>query len=247
MIFQATFDNGAEKLRNIVDLLKDHVSECVFNLDQTGIFIQSLDSSLIALVDIFIDQDYPLYYRCDDPCSIGVNISALHTILKFAGKKGTCVLRQDTPDVLSISCSGESTKETTATYELKLLDIAKEKVFVPKMTHHSVQKISPVELQRILKQLSELSEDVVVTKTDTKLSFAALGDAANAILTVHTETRTPEEITSKFSLKYLLWAAKVASFSKDDIEFAFDPHQPLMITYRTESIDVKFFIPMRED
>ena len=247
MIFQATFDNGAEKLRNIVDLLKDNVTECVFKLDQNGIHIQTLDQSHVALVDIFIDREHPMYYRCDEPSSIGVNITALHSILKFAGKKGTCVVRQDEKDILSISFTGEKSTDTVATYELKLVDIEHKELPIPKLNYGAVQNISPIDLQRILKQISEFSDEVLVSKQDTKLSFAALGDAANAILTISTETRSKEIVTSKFSLKYIMWAAKVASLTKDDIEFAFDCQHPARVTCNTKTTGVIFFIPIRED
>lgn len=75
-------------LKKIVDVLKELVKECNFEVNSEGIKVQAMDSSHVCLVTFHLRADgfEEGNYRCDKPGHLGINVDNLQKILKCAGE-----------------------------------------------------------------------------------------------------------------------------------------------------------------
>ncbi|RPA94200.1 proliferating cell nuclear antigen [Choiromyces venosus 120613-1] len=85
---------GNEKeMKIFVDAIKDHVYDCNFNCSDSGIDLQTMDNSQIALVPIVLQAVGFLPYHCDRKLTHGISLTTLTKILRYTGDEDTLALK----------------------------------------------------------------------------------------------------------------------------------------------------------
>jgi proliferating cell nuclear antigen len=74
----------ASLLKKILDAI-GLVAEANFDCSNTGISLQAMDTSHVALVAVLLRKSGFTQYRCDRNIPLGINLAALSKILKCAG------------------------------------------------------------------------------------------------------------------------------------------------------------------
>merc|ERR1719428_574639 len=110
-------------LKKVVDAIKDLCKDVNFDCSEKGMQVQSMDSSHVALVSLFLRESAFSEFKCDRPTSLGMNVDSLGKILKMCGPNDSLKLRYSTnADVVSFQCeSGED--DRIADFDLKLMQI----------------------------------------------------------------------------------------------------------------------------
>jgi proliferating cell nuclear antigen len=93
----------AVTLKKILDSAKDLVTEANFDCSDSGIALQSMDSSHVALVALLLRAQGFEHYRCDRNMSIGLSLTSLSKVVKCAGNDDVITLKaNDKADVLGL-------------------------------------------------------------------------------------------------------------------------------------------------
>lgn len=99
----------AATLKKLLDACKDLVSEAGFECNDSGIAMQAMDSSHIALVSLLLRAQGFEHYRCDRHASLGVSMDSFGKILKCASNDDILTLRADEKaDVLTLMFETQS-------------------------------------------------------------------------------------------------------------------------------------------
>jgi len=72
-VFEATIDN-ASQLRRIFEAIKELVKEINLQINETGMSLQAMDGSHIALVSANLKQEGFSSFKCVKPITIGINL-----------------------------------------------------------------------------------------------------------------------------------------------------------------------------
>jgi proliferating cell nuclear antigen len=83
-------------LKSVLEAVEDLVHECNFECTYSGIAIQAMNISHVALVDILLHPDGFDLYRCDSNLILGINLGNLGKFLKCARNE----------DILTIKANG---------------------------------------------------------------------------------------------------------------------------------------------
>jgi len=241
-MFSASFEAGGAILKKIVEIIKDkeHIPEGVLFVSQDGITLQSMDSSHVALVDLFIRPNAALSFECNNTYRLGINFDALSKIFKCSISTGICILHYDPKeqnDILTITFEGGK----KAAFEMKLLDIDSERMNVPETTHECQQIIDALDIQKIIKDMSVFSEDVTISRNVRNLVFTSNGESTNASVELIVAETYTGKYSGQYSLKYLSWFAKASSLCEEAL-FALDKQQPLLIQFQNDMMCLKFFL-----
>ena len=95
--------------KKIVDAIKDLVNEANFDCNPSGITLQAMDSTHVALATLLMRADEFDSYRCDRNIPLGINLSSLTKILKSANASDSMAIRaKDSGDSLSITFESPS-------------------------------------------------------------------------------------------------------------------------------------------
>jgi proliferating cell nuclear antigen len=82
-MFEARLKEG-HILKKIVEAVKDLVKSVNFDANSSGLSMQAMDSSHVALVSFQLDESGFATYRCDRNITLGLSIENLSKILKCA-------------------------------------------------------------------------------------------------------------------------------------------------------------------
>lgn len=99
----------AALFKKIVDSIKDVVPEINFDCSDSGISVQAMDSSHVALTALKIPVSGFGHYRCDRSHNFGVSLTSLSKLLRSAGNDPIFFKKEENKDILQLNfkCAGE--------------------------------------------------------------------------------------------------------------------------------------------
>lgn len=93
-MFEAKMSQG-KVLKGILESLKELVTDANFDVSESGMSLQAMDSSHVSLVALLLRSDGFENYRCDRNLSLGINLMSMSKVLKCAGNDDAITLRAD--------------------------------------------------------------------------------------------------------------------------------------------------------
>lgn len=142
----------------VVDAIKDLVQDCNFDCNDSGIALQAMDNSHVALVSMMLKADGFSPYRCDRNIALGVNLTSLTKVLRAAQNEDILTLKaEDAPDQLNLVFESAD-NDRISEYDLKLMDIDQEHLGIPETEYASTITMPAAEFRRICTDLLAMSE-----------------------------------------------------------------------------------------
>lgn len=98
----------AALFKKLVDAIRDVVPEVNFDCSDSGISIQAMDSSHVALTAMMLPASGFIHYRCDRSHSFGISLTSLAKLLRSAGNDPIFFKKEESKDALQLSfkCTG---------------------------------------------------------------------------------------------------------------------------------------------
>ena len=142
----------------VADAIKDLVQDCNFDCNDSGIALQAMDNSHVALVSMLLKAEGFSPYRCDRNIALGINLVSLTKVLRAAQNEDVLTLKaEDTPDAVNLMFESAET-DRISEYDIKLMDIDQEHLAIPETEYAAAVEMPSAEFQRICRDLNQLSE-----------------------------------------------------------------------------------------
>ncbi|PYH64616.1 uncharacterized protein BO88DRAFT_429380 [Aspergillus vadensis CBS 113365] len=242
----------ASLLKRVVDAIKDLVQDCNFDCNDSGISLQAMDNSHVALVSMMLKAEGFSPYRCDRNIALGINLVSLTKVLRAAQNEDILTLKaEDSPDAVNLMFESAET-DRLSEYDIKLMDIDQEHLAIPETEYAATVEMPAAEFQRICRDLNALSESVVIEATKEGVKFSCQGDIGSGSVTVrqHTNVENPaqnvsisltEPVALTFSLKYLVNFCKATNLS-NKVTLCLSQEVPLLVEYGLGSGHLRFYL-----
>lgn len=134
------------------------MQDCNFDCNDSGIALQAMDNSHVALVSMMIKADSFSPYRCDRNIALGVNLTSLTKVLRAAQNEDILTLKaEDAPDSLNLVFESAE-NDRISEYDLKLMDIDQEHLGIPETEYAATITMPAGEFRRICTDLLAMSE-----------------------------------------------------------------------------------------
>mmetsp|Transcript_37572 Transcript_37572/g.27697 ORF Transcript_37572/g.27697 Transcript_37572/m.27697 type:complete len:197 (+) Transcript_37572:42-632(+) len=177
-MFEAKLTEGVI-FKKIVDSIKDIVTDANIDISPSGISLQAMDSSHVALVSLNLSQDGFEFYRADTSMVLGVNIANLAKVMKLADNNDSIRFSAD-QEASHLKIVFENSKnERTTEFNLNLITIDSEHLAIPETEYSSVVQLGSGEFSRICKELYSISETVSVQTNPEFIMFNVEGDVGS--------------------------------------------------------------------
>ncbi|KAL9015357.1 MAG: hypothetical protein Q9173_000024 [Seirophora scorigena] len=249
----------AQLLKKVVDAIKDLVQDCNFDCNDSGIALQAMDNSHVALVSMMLKAESFSPFRCDRNIALGINLTSLMKVLRCAQNEDILTLKaEDSPDVVNLVFE-TSESDRLSEYDIKLMDIDQEHLGIPETEYAATISMPSAEFQRICRDLMALSESVAIEATKEGIKFSCTGDIGNGAVTLrsYTNVENPEKnidislsepVALTFSLKYLVNFCKASGLS-GTVKLCLSNEVPLLVEYTLASNSyLRFYLaPKRPD
>ncbi|KAG5918225.1 DNA polymerase delta processivity factor [Claviceps capensis] len=240
-------------LKKVVDAIKDLVQDCNFDCNDSGIALQAMDNSHVALVSMMLKAEGFSPYRCDRNIALGVNLTSLTKVLRAAQSDDNLTLKaDDAPDVLNLLFESVD-KDRISEYDLKLMDIDQEHLGIPETEYSATISMPSAEFRRICTDLAAMSESVSIDASKDGIKFSCNGDIGNGSVTLrgvqdiekpqnNIDIELTEPVSLVFSLKYLVNFCKASSLS-DQVKLCLSSEVPLLVEYNVSgSSYLRFYL-----
>lgn len=134
------------------------MQDCNFDCNDSGVALQAMDNSHVALVSMMLKSESFSPFRCDRNIALGINLTSLQKVLRAAQPSDILTLKaEDSPDVVNIVFES-SDSDRISEYDIKLMDIDQEHLGIPETEYAASIELPSAEFQRICRDLSALSE-----------------------------------------------------------------------------------------
>jgi len=250
-MFQARLEQGVI-LKKIVEAMKELVTSVNIEVSGSGLSIQAMDSSHVALVALNLKEGGFQSYRCLKDMTLGLNIQNLSKIMKCAGNDDIITLKCE-EDPSSITFLFENTKnDKVSEFNLNLLSIEADQLGIPETEYSSIVTMSAGEFTRICREMSQISETVNIETSKESIKFSVSGEIGAGSITIkandsekkeeQTILEVDEPVSLSFALRYLNLFNKASNLSNQVI-LSMSNDTPLVVEYRIENLgSLKFYL-----
>ena len=134
------------------------MQDCNFDCNDSGIALQAMDNSHVALVSMMLKAESFSPFRCDRNIALGINLTSLMKVLRCAQNEDILTLKaEDAPDVVNLVFES-SDSDRLSEYDIKLMDIDQEHLGIPETEYAATISMPSAEFQKICRDLMALSE-----------------------------------------------------------------------------------------
>lgn len=230
---------------NIVELLTNLLEECVIVFTDTSIKVKTIDSSMVCLINVEIND---IYTECKikDDQEIGVNLSDLNKIMGCKNKNDECKIKFNGDDIQLIF-TNENNKRGDK-YKLKLLDLEFADPGDPEIEPNNQMVLSSKYFSTLCKKIKKFDDSlaIVIEKQTSDIMFKS-GTEEMVELTLEKgedkleSLKIEDDIQLRVLLKYMLIFSKAEKFA-DEVTITIDEEDsPLEISYEFEGSSIKFY------
>jgi proliferating cell nuclear antigen len=239
-MFEARLIQGA-LFKKIIESIRELVKDANIDCSESGLSMQAMDSSHVALVALVLRSDGFDHYRCDRALSLGLQLESLGKVLRCAGSDDILTIKaEDAGEKLTLIFESES-QDRISDFELGLMDIDSEHLGIPEQEYTATVKMPSSEFQRIIRDLQILGDTCTVSVTKEGVKFSTGGDIGqgNVMLRptasaekeddeVTIQMEEPVELT--FALRYLNLFTKATPLG-GHMTLSMSPDVPVVVEY----------------
>lgn len=180
-MFEAKLAEG-HVFKKIVEAIKDLVTDVNIDVSPSGISLQAMDTSHVALVSLNLSMEGFESYRCDSNVVLGVNIANLSKVMKLADPSDSITLQADQdPSTLKLVFENPKTQKSTE-FNLNLISLDVEHLSIPETEYSSLITINSGEFSRICKELQSLSDSITIVTNPEFVQLSVEGQAGSGFI-----------------------------------------------------------------
>ncbi len=237
--------------RTLMTALKDILLETNISFQKDGIRIINMDKSHTILAHLFLRAENFELYECKmDKIIIGVNMFHLFKLINSIDNDDTLTMYIENEDYLEGITSHLGLKfengdiKQCKTQKLRLIEPEPEELEVPDVTFSSIINIPSSDFQKIIRDLSVISDKLEIKSVGNELIFKCNGQFASA--EIHRaesdggmefilKQDSSKIIQGEFSLKNLGYFIKCTNLCSQ-IEVYLENDLPLVVKYNVASL-----------
>jgi proliferating cell nuclear antigen len=210
------------------------VEEATFDVSSEGITFRAMDPSHVALVDLLWPSGDFQKFECDRADRFSVRMEDFAKLIRRADAKDSIELSRAGPDSLSLKISNGYKRE----FELHLIEPAQGNTPLPKLNYQTRFRTLEPAFDRILNDISAVSNHITIEASKEKIVFTGKGDTGRASVSLEKggqdiqELEVKEDSKATYSIEYLLRITKAAGSASDSISFEYSTKMPLRMEFR---------------
>ena len=236
----------ATTFKQVIDALKDILMDVNLEFDETGMKIIAMDTTHVVMVHLKLNADKFEKYFCEKKLFIGINILKLHMLIKTICNGDILTLFVDKEETNKLGIQIENTnKNLRTTYYLSMLDINALEFHIPPVDFQSIITMPSGDLQKIIRDMSNLSDNIEIRSIENSIYFKCKGDCVqqetvlgtenNQNLVIVNNNNTQEIIQGVYNLKYLAMFTKCTNLN-NVVEVYLKNNFPIILKYSVASL-----------
>ena len=245
--------------KQVVDALKDILTDVNLEIDDSGLKIVAMDNTNIVLIHLKLDADKFEEFFCSKKTYVGICMLKLHMLIKTIGTNDllSLYIKKDDPSILGIKIINNE-KNVETNYKLSTLDIDVLNIEIPPVDVHTIITMPSTYLQKIIRDMHNLAEYIEIRNIEEQLILSCKGDfctqetilgtekSQNITISKNSDDNNHEIIQGVYSLKYLSIFTKCTNLSSN-VEVFLKNSYPIILRYSIASLgEIKLCLSQQE-
>ena len=227
------------------------VEEATFDVTPDGITFRAMDPSHVALVDLFWPSADFQKFSCDKSDKFTVRMEDFVKLIRRAESKDSVEISREGQESLGVKISNGYKRE----FELHLIESSQSTTPLPKLSYESKFAITEPAFDRVLNDVSAISNHITIETAKDRVVFSGKGDTGKAVVVLEKQQQdsssssssssaskggsgsdlldlsAEKESKSTYSIEYLLKITKAAGSASDSITFQYSTKMPLRMEF----------------
>ena len=237
----------ATTFKQLIDALKEILMDVNLEFDKNGMKVVAMDSTHVVLVHLRLDAEQFEHYFCEKKMYVGINMLKLHMLIKTISNGDILSLFIEKEDNNSLGIRIENAeKKVRTTYKLAMLDINAVEYEIPPVDFPTIITMPSIDLQKIIRDMHNLAENIEVRYVENQLRFSCKGDFVKQETVLGTDKNqnlsivknsdnVHEIIQGIYSSKYLNMFTKCTNLY-NMVEVYLKNNFPLILKYQVASL-----------
>ena len=210
------------------------VEEASFEATSEGITFRAMDPSHVALVDLDWPNSAFDKYDCDKQLNLTVRVEDLVKLIRRAGSKDYVEISMGDDETLLLKLANGYERQ----FQIHLIESTYSATPEPKVSFNSKVEITEQTFEKMLSDISAVSDHIIISADETKLVFSGKSDSGTGSATLEKgnqellQLRVKEESKATYSIEYLLNITRAAGKSTDVLTFEYSSKMPLRLTFK---------------
>jgi proliferating cell nuclear antigen len=236
--------------KTLIAALKDILLETNMTFRPNGISVINMDKSHTILAHLFLDANKFQRYECHrEKIIIGLNVLHLFRLIGDINHEDTltiCIDNEDYSDgiVTHLTLKFENKQSNKCKKQrLRLIEPEQEELTYPSVNFSSIINLSSTDFQKIIRDLSCISDKVEIKTVGSELIFNCTGQFANSEISRYEKEGEMKSIVNNsskiiqgvFSLKNLSYFIKCTNLCPQ-VEIYLENDLPLVVKYNVSDL-----------
>nr|XP_027200399.1 proliferating cell nuclear antigen-like [Dermatophagoides pteronyssinus] len=165
-------------LRKLFDSIKEMLNDINLECSDSGIGVQAMDASHVALISVSLLQGAFDYYTCSNRYSLGLNMTQVSKVMKLCCQNDAVILRHDpAKESERISFVFESPGERKISdFNLRLMNFDADNLGIPPTEYDATVNLSSKAFVKVISDLSQFSDTISIEINSKGVRFCSDGD-----------------------------------------------------------------------
>jgi proliferating cell nuclear antigen len=232
-LFHAKTSTSSE-WRAIAAAVKTLVEEATFEATNEALTFRAMDPSHVALVDLFMPNTSFERYEVDKPFKFSLRVEDLVKLVGRSDSKDSVEVSSTEEDSIAVKFVNGYKREFT----IHLIESTGGTAPLPKLEFDVKTTLTKTIFEKVLSDISVVSDQVTVQATKEKLSFSGKSDIGKADIGLERNSadvldlQVGAESKATYSIDYLLGISKAAGTVSDTILCEFSSKKPIRLEFR---------------
>ncbi len=235
--------SSASEWRAVAAAVKTLVEEATFDASSEGITFRAMDPSHVALVDLSWPVAAWAAYECDKPFKFSVRVEDLTKLVSRAETKDAVEISSGEDDSISIKFSNGYKRE----FNIHLIESTAASAPLPKLDFDTKATLTKTILEKVLGDISVVSDQVTINALKDKLTFSGKSDVGRAEISLAgndadvLDYKTGAESKATYSIDYVIGILKALGGVTDTVQMEFSAKKPLRLEMKLNDQGAKMF------
>ncbi|KAI1718183.1 proliferating cell nuclear antigen [Ditylenchus destructor] len=213
-----------------------------------------MDTALVVLVSLKLENRLFEEYRCDRTLNIGLNVNELYKVMKWAKKQDSCLIQYDEYDRDKVMITFVDPCERKQETKMRQMEIQHDRIEVPDGGYSCVIDMPSTEFHRTCKDIATFSETLVITASlSGGVEFSGCGDSVETTVSypvnqpndIHkkdgVQIVVKEDVKAMFTMKYMNHFANAHNLS-ERVKISLSNNEAIRIEYDLDYGYLRFYL-----
>ena len=223
--------------------MKTLVEEATFDAGSEGLKFRAMDPSHVALVDLEWPVAAWTNYECDKPFKFSVRVEDLTRLVARAEPKDSVEISSGEDDSISVKFSNGYKRE----FNIHLIESTASSAPLPKLEFDTKANMTKSILEKVLGDISVVSDQVTIQASKDKLTFSGKSDVGKAEIGLAKndadvlELNVGAESKATYSIDYISGILKALGGVTDTVQLEFSTKKPIRLEMKLNDQGAKLW------